>query len=632
VADASISQAGDRVAILGGSAGARTVDIAPIDGDRTVNVPLGAAQVRELRWAGDDYLLLRTANYLQIPQGEAYTFERHVVVDRQGRPVSRLLSNSPMSEYATGLPILTTAGEPRPTAHVLGLDWRPSDRTPNTRLRYNDNELVATVWRVDVASGRGQIVDRGNASTRYFQDDRSGGPRVRLDVNPFDGVETLFGRAKGASSWRQLAQTRDQDDLGFLGYSDADDSLLFVRPGEGGGSRIVRVALADGAETVVAEPAWPDAQVLWDEVRMQPVAVYGGVERRRYQWLDPALGRAQATLERAFRGREVTLWSWNAERTRVVARVQSRDAPPTWHLLDTAARSVSALGEAYPELSGARLGTTRWITYRARDGLEIPAWVTMPPARRAAAADRAAARGSGGQRRLRLRLVGAVPGDPRLCGDPAAIPRLRRFRPGLPGSRRAEVGGQGPDRPARRDRAPGGGRDYRSGARLRGGGQLRRLFGAGRRRPESRRLPLRGVGGQGGGPAGHARADAAQRRRGLLGAALLAAGDGRLGPPAAGGLLAGAAGGRDSRAGAADPRPPRHHRALRPERTDAAGDDRGGTAGATGRAGERRPLPVHLRDANTDAGGARRVPARAPAGRASRGGVATLTARGPLRI
>ena len=379
MADASISQAGDRVAILGGSAGARTVDIAPIDGDRTVNVPLGAAQVRELRWAGDDYLLLRTANYLQIPQGEAYTFERHVVVDRQGRPVSRLLSNSPMSEYATGLPILTTAGEPRPTAHVLGLDWRPSDRTPNTRLRYNDNELVATVWRVDVASGRGQIVDRGNASTRYFQVDRSGGPRVRLDVNPFDGVETLFGRAKGASSWRQLAQTRDQDDLGFLGYSDADDSLLFVRPGEGGGSRIVRVALADGAETVVAEPAWPDAQVLWDEVRMQPVAVYGGVERRRYQWLDPALGRAQATLERAFRGREVTLWSWNAERTRVVARVQSRDAPPTWHLLDTAARSVSALGEAYPELSGARLGTTRWITYRARDGLEIPAWVTMPP-------------------------------------------------------------------------------------------------------------------------------------------------------------------------------------------------------------------------------------------------------------
>jgi dipeptidyl aminopeptidase/acylaminoacyl peptidase len=62
-----------------------------------------------------------------------------------------------------------------------------------------------------------------------------------------------------------------------------------------------------------------------------------------------------------------------------VALAESPDAPPTWYLYDISRGELSPFGESYPELAGAEFGRTRWFTYKARDGVEIPAYLTLPP-------------------------------------------------------------------------------------------------------------------------------------------------------------------------------------------------------------------------------------------------------------
>jgi dipeptidyl aminopeptidase/acylaminoacyl peptidase len=42
-------------------------------------------------------------------------------------------------------------------------------------------------------------------------------------------------------------------------------------------------------------------------------------------------------------------------------------------------KSLSPLGDAYPELKGVVLGHKSYFTYKAADGLEIPAYLTLPP-------------------------------------------------------------------------------------------------------------------------------------------------------------------------------------------------------------------------------------------------------------
>jgi dipeptidyl aminopeptidase/acylaminoacyl peptidase len=96
-------------------------------------------------------------------------------------------------------------------------------------------------------------------------------------------------------------------------------------------------------------------------------------------WLDPEIGAVHASLSRAFKDKDVELRGWSADRTRFVVRVTAPSSPGVWYLFDKTRKELSPLGEEYPELKGAALGTTRWITYKARDGMEIPAYLTLPP-------------------------------------------------------------------------------------------------------------------------------------------------------------------------------------------------------------------------------------------------------------
>lgn len=113
--------------------------------------------------------------------------------------------------------------------------------------------------------------------------------------------------------------------------------------------------------------------------RPAPEVTVTGSERLVFHWADPLLDGAQTRLSATFAGRDVRLADWSGDRTRIVARVTAPASPLAWYLYDGRTRQASALGESYPELAGAVLGTTRWITYRARDGLEIPAYLTLPP-------------------------------------------------------------------------------------------------------------------------------------------------------------------------------------------------------------------------------------------------------------
>ena len=97
-----------------------------------------------------------------------------------------------------------------------------------------------------------------------------------------------------------------------------------------------------------------------------------------YEWLDPEIGDVQAAMSKTFKGQLVTLENWSADRNRFIVRVEG-SAPPVWYLFEKAQHAVSPLGESYPALKDAPTATREWITYKASDGLEIPAYVTYPP-------------------------------------------------------------------------------------------------------------------------------------------------------------------------------------------------------------------------------------------------------------
>jgi dienelactone hydrolase len=387
IESAVISPDGSRVALLGGPPDSRIIFLAPVDGQDSVTVKLGDAWVRDIQWVGNAYLVV---NFTMLDKGTdyssgreyAYSLNRNVVINMQGKLVASLLANTEWSRYAVSQPILGVLDGPRPTATVLGLDLSAEVYVNNsdTRIKSQGGDLIAALWNVDVTTGKGRIAERGNPLTRSWRVDAAGEARVRWDYDGDADEFSYFVRAKGKGGWSALGPLTAGGAMpDILGYSDADDSVYLLSR-DAAGVSLLRRGLADGVTTPVAldKPA-TDLHLQWDSLSLSPVAIVTATDRPSYQWLDPQLAAVHARLTRAFAGRHVQLASWSKDRSLVVVRVDAPDSLPAWFLFDTRTNQASSLGESYPELAGAPLGKTTWMTYKARDGLEIPAYLTLPP-------------------------------------------------------------------------------------------------------------------------------------------------------------------------------------------------------------------------------------------------------------
>jgi dipeptidyl aminopeptidase/acylaminoacyl peptidase len=388
--DAAISADGAKVAMLAAAADHRLVIIAPVDGQQAVTADIGPAEVRGISWAGNSYVLVRSSvldRGSDSHSGLKYAFhrDRDFVLTPDGKVLTYLLKDNIASGFSTDLPILRILDTPKPTAIVEGFDFSsdfyggPEDT--HVAANITSSSLVSALWRVDVATGSSVRIDAGTALTEEWAVDRRGEPRVRIDYDGKQDKTDILARAKSAASWRVIATSGPHDaPVHLLGYSDPEDAVYLLNTGPDGRAQIVRHGLADASATVVPlpEPAH-HADMVFDPHSASAIGVYTEIDQPNYRWLDPSLAEFSAKLQRVFAGKLVTFVDWSKDRRRLLVAVQSQDSPPVWYLADTASSQVSPIGSTYPELDGAAFGKTRWLTYKAGDGLEIPAYLTLPP-------------------------------------------------------------------------------------------------------------------------------------------------------------------------------------------------------------------------------------------------------------
>jgi len=394
IQDVDISPDGQKVAYLGGLGDRRFIAIAPVDGAHGATVPIGNDVVRSIRWAGNDHVLVRTSVLQQIQDAAAggkhmYHFARDFEVTADGRIETYLLKDSPVSGLATSLPVLQLIDGPKPIAIVQGYDFSSSalmgatDSHIRSKEGDPDHPYVATLFRVDVASGSSQTIEHGTLLTTGWDVDAQGQPRVRFESDFRHGGRQILVRPKGASAWKVMATTQDEAKQPlpeYLGYSDPDDSVYLIETSDGH-ERVVRRSLATEVETPISEA---QAKVITgleaDPYTGSAIGLLAETDRSETIWLDPTLASLDTKLSHAFPGKQVSFHAWSRDRSRIVVEIDAPDFPPQWFLLDTAKGQLSPIASEYPELDAVKFGQTRWMTYKARDGLEIGAYVTLPPA------------------------------------------------------------------------------------------------------------------------------------------------------------------------------------------------------------------------------------------------------------
>jgi dienelactone hydrolase len=140
----------------------------------------------------------------------------------------------------------------------------------------------------------------------------------------------------------------------------------------------IRVDWASGVEKVIGSDDKADITGWMVDPRTYEVtAVSSEYIRSTWTALDPATGRDLAMLERDL-GATIGIGSQTDDNALWVVAASRPDRPSTFHLLERTTGKLTFLFSARPKLDAVKLSPMHGLVIRARDGLELVSYLTLP--------------------------------------------------------------------------------------------------------------------------------------------------------------------------------------------------------------------------------------------------------------
>jgi dipeptidyl aminopeptidase/acylaminoacyl peptidase len=315
------------------------------------------------------------------------TFSRQVAVDADGSNVKLLFNRPPpfsRDPNFGGDEIIDWL--PDGGGDVLIQRWRAATDRVGSLIGAKQGGLA--VETLDTRTGRTRTVLAADPVATTFVTDGRGNVRLRavepLESDGYATGDTLwYARPATGGAWTQIS-TRTASERGFLplAVDPATNEALGLKPLNGHQALVALALDGSGRERVVLARDDVDVDGV---VRMgadqRIVGVTYALDRRHNVWFDPELEKLSASLGQALPGRAIEIADMSDDGSRALVWAGSDTDPGTWYLHDRSAKSLRPLLPARPQLEGLKLATVKSIRYRARDGAEIPAYLTLPPER-----------------------------------------------------------------------------------------------------------------------------------------------------------------------------------------------------------------------------------------------------------
>lgn len=237
------------------------------------------------------------------------------------------------------------------------------------------------VYRVDVDSGERTLVQSNWAGiNQWLADDRG---EVRVGIALQEAPYRILLRQQGKDDWEThpaLEKRRKQGEnahpLGLQG-----NTLYFAAYHEG---RLAVFTLDVGnahaeEQLIAADPEYDiEGPLIYGGQPKRPKGVlYTADTDKALYWSEDAK-QGQDRINRALPGRSNWLVSSNRRGDLHIVLSSSPTQPPQYFLLNDVSNRLVPLADAYSELSPERLSTPRAIRFKARDGLEISGYLTLP--------------------------------------------------------------------------------------------------------------------------------------------------------------------------------------------------------------------------------------------------------------
>lgn len=376
VDDVEISPDGTRIAGLFGIGGRQVIGLYSLVDPNEKKVLVGLpddTQADWVRWVNDDNILVGVSALQPVIDGERWYITRLISVNRNTSKITRLLWDS-QGQNASDVLWVATDGSPQILVAA--------------QLSIFTNELFwPIVWRVDVEKGSKKRELSGQEGVMNWDADSTG--RIRAGTGYRDENRTFRllyrGEKEGGFRTADRADTRKGEGLlnPFMFLPEGDQAMA-IHTDDGGREGIYKIdmrSLSD-VEAVFSAPTGSEIlSVMVSDDRSSLLGVRTSSTETPVRWFDPTIADVQSALDQSVPGRKVNIISFSRNRQRMLVNISRPDNPGALYFFDINDNRLQRIAFYNDAIGNRTLSPVRAVRYKARDGLEIEAILTVPKGR-----------------------------------------------------------------------------------------------------------------------------------------------------------------------------------------------------------------------------------------------------------
>ncbi|MDP9109319.1 MAG: prolyl oligopeptidase family serine peptidase [Pseudomonadota bacterium] len=378
--DAALSPDGRHVAMLVSIKNSR-VQIAVMDVDtRLPKIVAGFndADVHQFHWVGNDRLVFDTVDR-QTAQGDTFSGPGLFSVNRNGAEFRRLVPNR-----ASWIVERNSMREQLPWNTFLAR--HPDTNTPDEVYVLHPNFAInhdldsIELQRLNVVTGRAVSIKRP-AKSREWLVDETGVARI---TSSYEGnIQTIYYRDGESDPWRKIAEFDYYSAAAFAPYAIAPDGTFYVTKAGQGRDKAALYKYDLAKQSIVGEPivALADYDFRGSLVfsKTSLLGVRYETDAESTTWFDPAMKKIQQVIDEKLPStvNQIALAD-AAETPYMLVHAYSDTQPGMFILFNSQTQDLTVLGRAQPAIDPTAMASKDMVRYKARDGLEIPAWLTLP--------------------------------------------------------------------------------------------------------------------------------------------------------------------------------------------------------------------------------------------------------------
>jgi dipeptidyl aminopeptidase/acylaminoacyl peptidase len=335
------------------------------------------ADIAQFQWVNSKRLVFSLDDY-QLAQGDFFRGPGLYAVNRDGTEFRQLVNRSddfvrerkirdllPWNTYL--LPATAALSD--------------SDDVFVRQPKYNHlNDLESVnLLLLNTRTGHADSVQRP-AGTREWLVDHTGTPRIV--VTEEGNLDAVQYRDPTTNQWRKIAAVNSTADDDITPYVFGPDGTFYVKTRKSGDKdAIYSYDLAKNA--IGRDPVFSLADYdftgdfIFDQKKL--LGVHYRTDASGTLWFDAKMKKIQKDVDDLLPATVNHLsFGQRSETPIILVKASSDVQPDVFMLFNSETAKLTVLGHSFPNIDPKQMATKDMVHYKARDGLEIPAYLTLP--------------------------------------------------------------------------------------------------------------------------------------------------------------------------------------------------------------------------------------------------------------